>query len=157
MNPTNLGRQNGALVLEVLKVLGRPATSYEVAERVADVYRLPLHRIRPVVTDVLEGGRREGFFGCLNGRYSVVQPVVEQLGRDIDQYAAEILSECSAPGALPQMSPLMLKLQQLDGSPPMVNGSRYRRTTSGEQRERLPSGDVPLEARLLMLPVSPLL
>ncbi|XP_016935411.1 uncharacterized protein [Drosophila suzukii] len=153
MNPTNLGRQNGAVVLEVLKVLGRPATSYEVAERVADVYRLPLQRIRPVVTDVLEGGKREGFFSCLNGRYSVVQPVVDQLGRDIDQYAAEILAGCSAEGALPQMSPLMLKLQQLDGSPSMVNGNRYRRTTSGEQRERMPSGDVPMDARLLMLPV----
>ncbi|XP_052859165.1 uncharacterized protein LOC128266584 [Drosophila gunungcola] len=157
MNPTNLGRQNGALVLEVLKVLGRPATSYEVAERVSDVYRLPLLPIRPVVTDVLEGGLRQGFFSCSNGRYSVVQPVVDQLGRDIDQYAVEILAGRSAAGALPQMSPLMLKLQQLDGSPPMVFVDGYRRTVSGEQRERMPSGDVPLDARLLMLPVSPLL
>ncbi|EDV49682.1 uncharacterized protein LOC6552048 [Drosophila erecta] len=152
MNPTNLGRQNGALVLEVLKVLGRPATSYEVAERVADVYRLPLHRIRPVVIDVLEGGSQHGFFSSLNGRYSVVQPVVEQLGRDIDQYAADIMAGYSAEGSLPQMSTLMLKLQQLDGSPPMVMGSRYPRATSGEQREHMPSGDVSLDARLLMLP-----
>ncbi|XP_016973732.1 uncharacterized protein LOC108040673 [Drosophila rhopaloa] len=157
MNPTNLGRQNGALVLEVLKVLGRPATSYEVAERVSDVYRLPLLPIRPVVTDVLEGGLRQGFFSCSNGRYSVVQSVVDQLGRDIDQYAVEILAGCSSTGAPPQMSPLMLKLQQLDGSPPMVFANGYRRTTSGEQRERMPSGDVPLDARLLMLPVSTLL
>ncbi|XP_017111132.1 uncharacterized protein LOC108135079 [Drosophila elegans] len=157
MNPTNLGRQNGALVLEVLKVLGRPATSYEVAERVSDVYRLPLLPIRPVVTDVLEGGLRQGFFSCSNGRYSVVQQVVDQLGRDIDQYAVEILAGRSAAGALPQMSPLMLKLQQLDGSPPMVFVNGYRRTASGEQRERMPSGDVPPDPRLLMLPVSPLL
>lgn len=60
MNPTNLGKQNGALVLEVLKVLGRPSTSFEVAERVADVYKLPLQPIRPVVTDVLEGGVCQG-------------------------------------------------------------------------------------------------
>ncbi|XP_039495702.1 uncharacterized protein LOC120454456 [Drosophila santomea] len=153
MNPTNLGRQNGALVLEVLKVLGRPATSFEVAERVADVYRLPLQRIRPVVTDVLEGGSHQGFFSRLNGRYSVVQPVVEQLGRDIDQYAADIMAAgYSAEGSLPQMSTLMLKLQKLDGSPPMVMGSRYPRATSGEQREHMPSGDVSLDARLLMLP-----
>ncbi|XP_017057463.1 uncharacterized protein LOC108098821 [Drosophila ficusphila] len=155
MNPTNLGRQNGALVLEVLKVLGRPATSYEVTERVADVYRLPLPRIRPVVTDVLEGGERQGFFSCVNGRYSVVQPVVEQLGRDIDQYAADILAGRSGPnGSPPQMSPLMLKLQQLDGSPPMVTANGYRRTTPGEQPERLPSGDMPLEVRRRLQVVS---
>ncbi|XP_017071916.1 uncharacterized protein LOC108108380 [Drosophila eugracilis] len=156
MNPTNLGRQNGALVLEVLKVLGRPATSYEVAERVADVYRLPLQRISPVVNDVLKAGKRQGFFRCQNGRFSVVQSVVDQLGQDIDQYAAEILAGCSAEGPLPQMSPLMLKLQQLDGTPPMVNGNGHRQMTSGEQRELVPSGDVPVDARLLMVPVSTL-
>ncbi|XP_017035705.1 uncharacterized protein [Drosophila kikkawai] len=178
MNPTNLGKQNGALVMEVLKVLGRPATSFEVAERVSDVYRLPLQPIRPVVTDVLEGGVRQGLFSYRNHRYSVVQPVVDQLRRDIDKYASEILamdtgssegsSETSLDdaaggsgggGALPQMSPLMLKLQKLDGSPPMLaGGNRYRRTTMGEQQERLPSGDVPIGDRVevVMLPVSPI-
>ncbi|XP_020813850.1 uncharacterized protein LOC110188461 [Drosophila serrata] len=175
MNPTNLGKQNGALVMEVLKVLGRPATSFEVAERVSDVYRLPLQPIRPVVTDVLEGGVRQGFFSYRNHRYSVVQPVVDQLRRDIDNYASEILamdgscdgsSEICASGggggcygALPQMSPLMLKLQKLDGSPPMVaGGNRYRQTNTGEQQERLPSGDVPIDEReeIVMLPVSPI-
>ncbi|KAH8288382.1 hypothetical protein KR054_001839 [Drosophila jambulina] len=180
MNPTNLGKQNGALVMEVLKVLGRPATSFEVAERVSDVYRLPLQPIRPVVTDVLESGVRQGLFSYRNHRYSVVQPVVDQLRRDIDKYASEILAMdgscdgssemsevgggggvCSggSGGALPQMSPLMLKLQKLDGSPPMVAvGNRYRRTATGEQRERSPSGDVPIDDRedIVMLPVSPL-
>ncbi|KAH8264518.1 hypothetical protein KR038_009384 [Drosophila bunnanda] len=175
MNPTNLGKQNGALVMEVLKVLGRPATSFEVAERVSDVYRLPLQPIRPVVTDVLEGGVRQGLFSYRNHRYSVVQPVVDQLRRDIDNYASEILAmdgSCDGSseiceggggpggGALPQMSPLMLKLQKLDGSPPMVaGGNRYRRTSTGEQQERLPSGDVPIDDReeiVVMLPVSPI-
>lgn len=178
MNPTNLGKQNGALVMEVLKVLGRPATSFEVAERVSDVYRLPLQPIRPVVTDVLEGGVRQGLFSYRNHRYSVVQPVVDQLRRDIDKYAAEILAMASGEGGagssgesasdgsgcggsggvLPQMSPLMLKLQKLDGSPPMVAGNRYRQSTTGEQPERSPSGDVPIDAReeIIMLPVSPL-
>ncbi|KAH8328737.1 hypothetical protein KR074_004363 [Drosophila pseudoananassae] len=173
MNPTNLGKQNGALVLEVLKVLGRPATSSEVAKRVADVYKLPLQPIRPVVHDVLEGGVGQGFFSCTGGRYSVVQPVVDQLSRDIDQYAAEILaldSQSSGNGgddeqgnaseaaqSLPQMSELMLKLQQLDGSPPMWFINSYRRVSAGEQREHTPSGDVPMDDVILMLPVSRLL
>ncbi|KAH8236738.1 hypothetical protein KR026_009750 [Drosophila bipectinata] len=162
MNPTNLGKQNGALVLEVLKVLGRPSTCFEVAERVADVYKLPLPPIGPVVQDVLEGGVRQGFFSCSGGRYSVVQPVVDQLSRDIDQYAAEILalnsqsnsSDDQENAPLPQMSELMLKLQQLDGSPPMGNENRYRQVSAGEQREYTPSGDVPMDDVILMMPVS---
>ncbi|XP_022234558.2 uncharacterized protein LOC111082638 [Drosophila obscura] len=119
-SPTNLGKQNGALVLEVLKVLGRPATISEVAQRVSTVYKLPLQPIQPVVADVLRAGVAYGFFSCRFGCYAVVQRIVEQLSRDIDEYAVKVIT-----GDTPQMSPLMLKLQQLDESP-LVSGNSHR-------------------------------
>ncbi|XP_034663769.1 uncharacterized protein LOC117898456 [Drosophila subobscura] len=119
-NPTSLGKQNGALVLEVLKVLGRPASISEVAERVSTVYQLPLQPIQPVVADVLSAGVAYGFFQCRFGCYSVVPSVVEQLSRDIDEYAVRVLTTETA-----QMSPLMLMLQRLDKSP-LVPGNSNR-------------------------------
>ncbi|SPP80432.1 uncharacterized protein LOC117583193 [Drosophila guanche] len=119
-NPTSLGRQKGALVLEVLKVLGRPASISEVAERVSTVYKLPLQPIQPVVADVLRAGVANGFFECRFGCYSMVPSVVEQLRRDIDEYAVRVLTRKTA-----QLSPLMKMLQRLDESP-LVPGNSNR-------------------------------
>ncbi|XP_068157093.1 uncharacterized protein [Drosophila tropicalis] len=151
MYPTNLGKQNGALVLEVLKVLGRPATICEIAERVANIYKVPLDRIQPVVGDVLRSGVQHGFFSYYNRRYTVDKRTVDQLRSDIDEYATKILSMsragCNSGGyggngnpQIPQPSTLMMKLEKLDDSPPFqLNQNR----STGERRERTPSGDAP--------------
>ncbi|XP_033246046.1 uncharacterized protein LOC108155527 [Drosophila miranda] len=118
--PTNLGKQNGAVVLEVVKVLGRPVTIAEVAQRVSTVYKLPLDIIQPVVAYVLRAGEASGFFECRLGCYSPVPSVVEQLSRDVDEYAAKILA-----GGKAEISPLMLKLQRLDKNA-LIPGSRHR-------------------------------
>ncbi|EDW81133.1 uncharacterized protein Dwil_GK11894 [Drosophila willistoni] len=168
MYPTNLGKQNGALVLEVLKVLGRPATICEIAERVANIYKVPLDRIQPVVGDVLQSGVQHGFFSYYNRRYTVDKHTVDQLRSDIDEYATKILSMsragCNAAGCggggsvngnsnlqIPQPSTLMLKLEKLDDSPPFqLNQNR----STGERRERTPSGDAPtMDAIRVELPL----
>ncbi|ALC46459.1 CG31407, partial [Drosophila busckii] len=157
MNPSNLGKQNGALVLEILQVLGRPATIKEVSQRVADIYKVARNRIQPVVGDVLGAGVRQGFFRCRNRRYAIVKPTIEQLRREIDEYVVEMLmldnanSNANAAAAaaaggggqmLPKPSPLMIKLEQLDATPPP--SSQYvvsASPSSGELRERTPPGD----------------
>ncbi|KAH8407027.1 hypothetical protein KR222_004159 [Zaprionus bogoriensis] len=142
MNPSNLGKQNGALVLEVLQVLGRPATIEEISQRVANIYKVARKRIQPVVGDVLAAGVRQGFFRCCNYRYSVVQLTIDQLRQEIDKYVYELLSlDCRA-DVLPQPSPLMIKLEQLDGSPPVSPPSVLSPSpSSGELRERTAPGD----------------
>ncbi|KAH8311254.1 hypothetical protein KR044_005221 [Drosophila immigrans] len=148
MNPSTLGKQNGALVLEVLQVLGRPATIEEISERVANIYKVARNRIQPVVGDVLAAGVHEGFFRCSNNyRYSIVQPTIDQLRLEIDKYVYEMLSmdyrnDDDEYVYRPQPSPLMIKLEQLDGLPPMLPPSVLSPSpSSGELRERTPPGD----------------
>ncbi|XP_034484708.1 uncharacterized protein LOC117789711 [Drosophila innubila] len=141
MNPSNLGKQNGALVLEVLQVLGHPATIEEISQRVANIYKVARERIQPVVGDVLTAGVQEGFFRCTNYRYSIVQTTIDQLRQEIDKYVYEMLST-EEDEVLPQPSPLMIKLEQLDGSPPVTPQSVLSPSpSSGELRERTPPGD----------------
>jgi len=141
MNPSKLGKQNGALVLEVLQVLGHPATIEEVSQRVANIYKVARERIQPVVGDVLTAGVQEGFFYCSkSNRYSIVQPTIDQLRQDIDKYVYEMLS--MEEEDLPQPSLLMIKLEQLDGSSPGTPQSVLSPSpSSGELRERTPPGD----------------
>ncbi|KAH8414626.1 hypothetical protein KR215_010817 [Drosophila sulfurigaster] len=144
MNPSTLGKQNGALVLEVLQVLGRPATIEEISQRVANIYKVARKRIQPVVGDVLAAGVHEGFFCCSNNyRYSIVPSTIEQLREDIDKYVYEMLSmDYRDDEYRPQPSPLMIKLEQLDGLPPMLPPSVLSPSpSSGELRERTPPGD----------------
>ncbi|EDW16704.1 uncharacterized protein LOC6575229 [Drosophila mojavensis] len=143
MNPSNLGKQNGALVLEVLQVLGRPATIEEVSQRVANIYKVARKRIQPVVGDILTAGVHQGFFSCRNYEYSIIQPTIDQLRQDIDKYVDEMLSlDCTDEKLLPQPSPLMIKLEQLDGSPPLTPSFVLSPSpSSGELRERTPPGD----------------
>lgn len=142
MNPSNLGKQNGAIVLEVLQVLGRPAAIKEVSERVAQIYKVARKRIQPVVGDVLAAGVRNGFFRCCNYRYSINQLIIDQLRQEIDMYVHELLSLDYRADVLPQPSPLMIKLEQLDGWPPMLLPSVLSPSpSSGELREHTPPGD----------------
>ncbi|KAH8388476.1 hypothetical protein KR093_007452 [Drosophila rubida] len=143
MNPSTLGKQNGALVLEVLQVLGRPATIEEISQRVANIYKVARKRIQPVVGDVLAAGVLEGFFRCCNYRYSIVQSTIDQLRQEIDKYVYEMLSmDYRDDEYRPQPSPLMIKLEQLDGLPPMLPPSVLSPSpSSGELRERTPPGD----------------
>lgn len=142
MNPFNLGKQNGAIVLEALQVLGRPAAIEEVSQRVAQKYKVGRKRIQPVVGDVLAAGVRNGFFRCFNYRYSVNQLAIDQLRQEIDMYVYQLLSLDYTADVLPQPLPLMIKLEQLDRWPPMLLPSVLSRSTSsGELREREPPGD----------------
>ncbi|EDV94745.1 uncharacterized protein LOC6567610 [Drosophila grimshawi] len=147
MHPSDLGKKTGALVIEVLQVLGRPASLKEVSQRIANIYKVEGDRIRRVVEDVLAAGVHHGFFKCRNYHYSINATTIEHLRQDIDQYVNEMLSlDCQDADDLPQPSKLMLKLELLDdGSQAMMPMLLPRRPISGELFEPTPPGDAAVD------------